>query len=48
MTEIPSTALQLRSVVDAEGTLRLSLQTVDVPAPSADQVLVRVDAAPIN
>lgn len=48
MTEIPSTALQLRSVVDAEGTLRLSLQTVDVPVPSADQVLVRVDAAPIN
>jgi len=48
MTEIPSTALQLRSVVDADGTLRLSLQTVDVPAPSADQVLVRVDAAPIN
>src|SRR3954453_8442938 len=46
--EIPNTALQLRSLVGADGTLRLSLEHVDVPAPGADEVLVRVDAAPIN
>ena len=41
-------SLQLRSLVDADGTLHLSLQTVEVPTPSEDEVLVRVDAAPIN
>src|SRR3954447_9457655 len=29
--EIPNTALQLRSLVGADGTLRLSLEHVDVP-----------------
>ena len=48
MTEIPTTALQLRSLVDADGTLELSLQTVDVPTPGDGQVLVRVEAAPLN
>ena len=48
MTEIPTTGLQLRSLVDADGTLHLSLQTVEVPTPGENEVLVRVDAAPIN
>jgi NADPH2:quinone reductase len=48
MDQIPATASQLRSLLDADGTLHLSLQTVDVPTPGADEVLVRVDAAPIN
>src|SRR5690348_16720424 len=48
MDRIPSTATQLRSLVEADGTLHLSLQTVDVPAPGDNEVLVRVDAAPIN
>ena len=48
MTEIASTGLQLRSLVEADGTLRLSLESVDVPAPGDGQVVVRVDAAPIN
>jgi NADPH2:quinone reductase len=48
MTEIASTGLQLRSLVEADGTLRLSLESVDVPAPRDGQVVVRVDAAPIN
>jgi NADPH2:quinone reductase len=47
-TEIPATALQLRSLVTADGTVRLSLDTVAVPAPGPDEVLVRVEAAPIN
>ena len=48
MTEFASTGLQLRSLVEADGTLRLSLESVDVPAPRDGQVVVRVDAAPIN
>ena len=48
MTEIASTGLQLRSLVEADGTLHLSLQSVDVPPPGDGEVLVRVDAAPIN
>src|SRR6187431_1188985 len=48
MTQIPASATQLRSLVDADGRLHLSLQTVDVPAPGENEVLVRVDAAPIN
>lgn len=48
MTEIPTTGLQLRSLIDANGTLQLSLQTVEVPTPRDGQVLVRVEAAPLN
>lgn len=43
-----ATALQMRSLVGEQGTLELSLQDVDVPEPGPDEVLVRVDAAPIN
>jgi NADPH2:quinone reductase len=39
---------QLRSTVKADGTLELSVVTVDVPEPAADEVLVRVEASPIN
>jgi NADPH:quinone reductase len=48
MPDIPPTALQLRSLVTDDGTLELSLADVDVPVPRDDQVLVRVEAAPIN
>jgi NADPH:quinone reductase-like Zn-dependent oxidoreductase len=45
---LPDTALELRSLVTSQGTLELSLHDVSVPAPGADEVLVRVEAAPIN
>jgi NADPH2:quinone reductase len=45
---VPTKALQLRSLVTADGRLELSLAEVDVPAPGPDEVLVRVEAAPIN
>ncbi|MGY4827932.1 zinc-binding dehydrogenase [Sphaerotilaceae bacterium SBD11-9] len=45
---IPTTALQLRSLVKKSGELELSLQSVPVPEPKDDEVLVRVDATPIN
>lgn len=45
---MPSTSLQLRSLVRKSGELELSLQNVDVPEPKASEVLVRVEAAPLN
>ncbi|MDX1880626.1 zinc-binding dehydrogenase [Mycolicibacterium sp. 141076] len=48
MSEVPETALELRSLVTPDGTLELSLQDVDIPAPAADEVVVRVEASPVN
>jgi NADPH2:quinone reductase len=45
---LPSTGLQLRSLVKPEGVLEISLVDEPVPTPGADDVLVRVEAAPIN
>ncbi|MBS1179731.1 MAG: oxidase [Proteobacteria bacterium] len=44
----PTTALQLRSLVRSSGELEVSLQEVPVPEPGADEVLVRIEATPIN
>jgi len=44
----PSTAVQLRSLVSSDGTLELSLVDEPVPEPREDQVVVRIEAAPIN
>jgi len=46
--DLPDTALELRSLVSSSGTLELSLHEVPVPAPGANEVLVRVEASPIN
>lgn len=40
--------LQLRSLVRADGSLELSLVTVETPEPQPDEVIVRLEAAPIN
>ena len=48
MNDIPSTALQLRSLVQADGTLEVALHEVPVVEPGADEVLVRLQATPIN
>src|ERR1700688_317094 len=42
------TGLQLRSLVKSNGDLELSLTRVPTPVPAANEVLVRVEAAPIN
>jgi len=42
------TALQLRSLVKSSGELELSLARVTVPSPAPDEVVIRVDASPIN
>jgi len=46
--DLPASALELRSVVTSQGTLELSLHEVPVPAPTGNEVLVRVEASPIN
>jgi NADPH:quinone reductase-like Zn-dependent oxidoreductase len=46
--DLPDTALELRSLVTSAGTLELSLHEVPVPAPGANEVLVRMEASPIN
>jgi NADPH2:quinone reductase len=47
-TQIPATALQLRSLVRADQTVELFLETVEVPEPGPTEVIVRVEASPIN
>jgi NADPH2:quinone reductase len=47
-TQIPASALQLRSLVKADQTVELFLETVEIPEPGPGEVVVRVDAAPIN
>jgi NADPH2:quinone reductase len=44
----PSSGLQLRSTVKTGGTLELSLASVPVPEPKPEEVIVRVEASPIN
>jgi NADPH:quinone reductase-like Zn-dependent oxidoreductase len=45
---VTGNALQLRSIVKSSGVLELSLAEVDIPQPAADEVLVRIQGAPIN
>jgi len=42
------TGLQLRSLIKASGELELSLQRVPVADPGPDEVVVRIEASPIN
>jgi NADPH2:quinone reductase len=48
MTEIPATMRQLQSLVTPQRQLHLSIATVETPQPREWEVLVRVDAAPVN
>jgi NADPH:quinone reductase-like Zn-dependent oxidoreductase len=40
--------LQLRSLIKSSGELEISLQNVPTPEPGPDEVVVRVEATPIN
>jgi NADPH:quinone reductase-like Zn-dependent oxidoreductase len=42
------TGLQLRSLIKKSGELELSLANVPVPEPKEDEVVVRVEASPLN
>lgn len=39
---------QLRSLITSDGELRVSLADIDMPQPGADEVVVQVEATPIN
>src|SRR5271156_4329564 len=43
-----TTGLELRSLIRKSGELEISLVRVSTPEPSADEVVVRVEASPIN
>src|SRR5437660_1824488 len=42
------TGLQLRSMVRKEGIVELSLVSVPTPEPKPEEVIIRIDASPIN
>ncbi len=48
MTSLPTSGLQMRTLVTADGELKLTLEDTPVVAPKADEVVVRLEAAPIN
>src|SRR5262245_36977039 len=51
MTMTPASlgpGLQLRSMAKKDGTLELSLVSVPTPEPKPEEVIVRIDASPIN
>ncbi|WP_417309252.1 zinc-binding dehydrogenase [Devosia sp.] len=43
-----TTGLELKSLITADGILRLSLEPSELPDPAADEVIVRIEAAPLN
>ena len=47
-TTVPNDGLQLRSLVQASGEIEVSLVRVPTPPPQADEVVVRVEATPVN
>jgi NADPH2:quinone reductase len=44
----PGTGRQLRSLVTQDGTLELSLLDIPIPEPQPNEVLIRIEASPIN
>ena len=48
MSADTKTGLQLRSLIKKSGELEISLASVPIPEPSADEVVVRIEASPIN
>ncbi len=43
-----NSAREIRSTVTSEGTLELSIASQERPVPGDNEVLVKVEAAPIN
>src|SRR5258706_4916106 len=48
MSADTKSGLQLRSLIKKSGELELSLASLPVPEPGPDEVVVRVEASPIN
>jgi NADPH2:quinone reductase len=47
-TSVPAQGLQLHSLVKSSGELEITLHTVSLAAPGANEIIVRIDASPIN
>ena len=45
---VPDTCLELRSTLTEDGVVTLGLRETAVPEPADDQVVVRIEAAPVN
>jgi NADPH2:quinone reductase len=48
MTSPPTKGLQLQSLISASGTLELSLVAIAIDPPTSDEVVVQIEAAPVN
>ena len=48
MTTIPDTGLQIRSLIKKSGELELTLASVKIPEPGEKEVVVRIEATPLN
>jgi NADPH:quinone reductase-like Zn-dependent oxidoreductase len=48
MSALPTNQLQIQTLAKANGTLEVFLAEVSIPAPNANEVVVRIEAAPIN
>jgi NADPH:quinone reductase-like Zn-dependent oxidoreductase len=48
MSDLGTAGLQLRSLIKSSGELEISLVNVPVPEPADDEIVVRVEATPIN
>lgn len=47
-SELPASGLQLRSLVTEDGHLKLFLKEAPIPDPGEDEVVVRIEATPLN
>lgn len=43
-----NTNIQLTSTISGDNKLTLALQNIEMPQPSADEVVIRIEAAPLN
>ncbi len=43
-----NTNIQLTSTISEDNKLTLALQNIEMPQPSADEVIIRIEAAPLN
>ncbi|WP_390617941.1 zinc-binding dehydrogenase [Maricurvus nonylphenolicus] len=43
-----TTGLQLFSTMGSNETLKLSLDKIDIPAPKSEEIVIRIEASPIN
>lgn len=48
MTQMADTNIQLTSTISENGKLTLALKNIEMPQPGPDEVVVRLEAAPLN